>query len=113
MNGQNLKNILVINSEYMGEEQTIGANLMQAAIHTLCDIDSIPSKIIFYNSGVKLFEKNESIYNDLKYLESVGVEFYLCKTCVDYFNVENHLGKVTNMFEILSLINGDDKVIYL
>ncbi len=113
MEAQNFKNTLVINSEFMGENREIGIKLMQAAIHTLCDIVSKPSKIIFYNSGVKVFENSDSIYADLKYLHSIGIEFILCKTCIDFFNIESYIGNVSNMFDILSIISESEKVVYL
>ncbi|MFV0498806.1 MAG: sulfurtransferase-like selenium metabolism protein YedF [Bacilli bacterium] len=109
----NFKNILVFNSEFMGENKELGANLIQACIHTLCDIDNIPKTIILYNSAVKLFENNDNIYNDFKSLEKMGVNIISCGACIKYFDVKNNIGSVTNMYEILQLITSEEKVIYV
>lgn len=107
-----LCNTLVINSEFMGQDEIIGKNLMQAAIHTLADIDTIPKTIILYNSGVKLFQ-NEAIFNDFKHVESLGVEIISCGACVEYFDINNVVGSITNMYEILRKVTSEDKIIYL
>lgn len=108
-----LKNTLVINSEYMGQESVIGANLMQACLHTLSDIDVIPEYIILYNSGVKLFEKSEAMYNDLLHLSNLGVKIVSCGACIEYFNINNTIGEITNMYHILQLITKSEKVMYI
>ncbi len=113
INNTKFENILVLNSEYMGEDKELGSNLMQACIHTLCDIDTIPRTIILYNSGVKLFEKNENIYNDLKNLESLGVEIVSCGACITYYDIKNHIGTITNMYDILQRLTTEEKIIYV
>lgn len=107
------KNILVLKSEFMGEDPEIGTNLMQACIHTLCDIDNIPKTIILYNSAVKLFEKSENIYNDFKNLEQMGVEIISCGACITHFGIEKNIGSITNMYEILQRLSSDEKIIYV
>ncbi len=109
----NLKNILVLNSEFMGEDATIGASLMQACIHTLSDIDQIPEYIIMYNSAVKLFENNKTIYNDLLHLANLGVKIISCGACIEHYNITKNIGEITNMYNILQMITKAEKVIYI
>ncbi len=109
----NLKNILVLNSEFMGQDPEIGANLMQACIHTLADIDTIPEYIILYNSAVKLFEGNQSIYNDLLHLSNLGVKIVSCGACIEHYSITKNIGEITNMYSILQLITKAEKVIYV
>ncbi len=109
----NLKNVLVLNSEFMGQDPEIGANLMQACIHTLSDIDVIPEYIILYNSAVKLFETNENIYNDLLHLSNLGVNIISCGACIEHYNITKNIGEITNMYNILQLLTKADKVVYV
>ncbi|MFV0424831.1 MAG: sulfurtransferase-like selenium metabolism protein YedF [Bacilli bacterium] len=109
----NFKNVLVLNSEFMGENQELGASLMQACIHTLCDIDNIPKTIVLYNSAVKLFENNENIYNDFENLEKMGVEIISCGACINFYNITKNVGRITNMYEILQILSSDEKIIYV
>ncbi len=113
INNVKFENVLVLRSEFMGENKELGASLMQACIHTLCDIDTIPKTIILYNSSVKLFEKSENIYNDFKNLENMGVEILSCGACISHYDVKKHVGKITNMYEILQILSSDQKIMYI
>ncbi len=113
INPVSFKNTLVINSEFMGEDPVIGANLIQACIHTLSDLDTIPKQIIFYNSAVKLFEKSEHIYNDLTHLHSLGVELISCGACINHYGITKNIGRTTNMYEIMQILTSDSKIVYI
>ncbi len=113
INNVELKNILVINSEFMGQDHQLGETLMQACIHTLCDIDIIPEKIILYNSGVKLLTKNEQITNDLKSLKNLGVEIIACGACIEHYSINSDIARITNMYDILQTTTKATKVMYL
>ncbi len=113
INNVEFKNILVLRSEFMGEDASIGESLMQACIHTLNDLNTIPKKIVLYNSSVKLFEKSEAILNDFKNLESMGVEIISCGACINHYGIKNNVGKITNMYEILNILTSDEKIIYI
>lgn len=112
INDVQLNDVLVINSESMGEDKELGKTLIQACIHTLCDIDNIPQKIIFYNSGVKLFT-NEQISNDLISLKNLGTEIILCGACVQHYDINQDIGRISNMYEIMQTITSAKKVMYI
>ena len=59
--------------------------------------------MIFYNEGIFLTTNEGDILNDLKYLESQGVDIVSCGTCLDFFNRKELLqvGAVTNMYDIV------------
>lgn len=112
INNIELKNTLVLRSQFMGQDHELGSNLMQACIHTLQDINNIPKTIILYNSAVNLFN-NESIRNDFVTLENMGVEIISCGACIDFYTIDNNVGRITNMYEILQILSSDEKLIYV
>lgn len=106
--------VAVISSETMGRgDDELGKVLMKAFIHTLIQADELPSKMLFYNSGVKLASVDSEVLDDLKNLTDAGVEVLLCGTCVNFFNLSGNTGtgKITNMFEILTVMSSAGRLI--
>ena len=70
-------------------------------------------EMIFYNEGIFLTTNEGDILNDLKYLESQGVDIVSCGTCLDFFNRKELLqvGAVTNMYDIVERMEKAEKVI--
>ena len=62
-------------------------------------IKEVIKEMIFYNEGIFLTTNEGDILNDLKYLESQGVDIVSCGTCLDFFNRKELLqvGTVKNM----------------
>ena len=50
---------------------------------------------------------------DLKNLESQGVEIVTCGTCLDYYGMKDKLavGTVTNMYDIVESMNHAGKIV--
>jgi len=106
--------VAVISSETMGSgDDELGKVLMKAFVHTLIQADELPSKMLFYNAGVRLAAVDSEVLEDLKNLTDAGVEILLCGTCVNYFNLSGKTGagKITNMFEILSVMSSAARLI--
>ena len=102
--------VYFITSDTLGEgEEELGNVLMKGFLSTLLDIDPIPEKVIFMNSGVKVPALNEEAEEHLKELEAEGVEILSCGTCLDYYGIEEELevGNISNMYEILSAVNNN------
>ena len=96
----------------MGDgERELGQILIKGFISTIKELDPLPEKIIFLNSGVKLATKEDIIFY-LKELEEQGVEILLCGTCVDYYELQAEVGvgEISNMFEIADNLNRRDVV---
>src|SRR3989339_1009953 len=94
--------ICVTPAETMGRgSDPLGGVLMRAYIKTLKNINPLPAKIFFYNSGVKITATESDLIAPLKELTDLGVEIFSCGTCLDFFNLKDDLlvGQVTNMFE--------------
>ncbi len=106
--------IICIESDKMGEgSEELGDILMKSYLYTLTELDELPEAIIFINSGVKLVVKESPVVNSLKTLERMGVELVACGTCLNYYHLENELavGTVSNMYTIVEMLHGTNKII--
>ncbi|HLN54869.1 MAG TPA: sulfurtransferase-like selenium metabolism protein YedF [Bacteroidales bacterium] len=106
--------VVVISSEKMGEgDDELGRLLVGNFIKALKDLDKLPAKIIFYNSGVKLAVRGSEQLEHLRQLEKMGVEILLCSTCVNHYGLEEKTdaGILSNMYTIAEAMASASKVI--
>jgi selenium metabolism protein YedF len=106
--------IVVISSDKMGEgDEALGQLLIVNFIKALKDIDKMPQKIVFYNSGVKLVTNSSPVIDDLRDLEKMGVELMLCATCINFYSLESVIGAgtVSNMYSIAEVMATTGKII--
>ncbi len=100
----NRRNVVVaVSSSRMGEgDEQLGNTLMKAFLYALTQQDELPQTILFYNGGARLTCEDSPAIEDLKQLESEGVEILTCGTCLDYYGLKEQLrvGGVTNMYVI-------------
>ncbi|RJX25773.1 MAG: sulfurtransferase-like selenium metabolism protein YedF [Dethiobacter sp.] len=100
--------VFVVSSATLGQgEEELGKILMHSFIYALKEAASLPSKLLFLNSGVFLTAKGSPVLEDLKQLQEKGVEIFSCGTCLDYYHLKDKLevGKITNMYDIVDYIN--------
>ena len=93
--------VLVLSSDTMGHgEDELGRTLIKNFLYALNESDSLPAKILLYNTGVKLASENPDTIADLKKLEEKGVEIFACGLCLNYFGLTEKLqvGTVSNMY---------------
>jgi selenium metabolism protein YedF len=109
--------VLVVSSEYMGhgEHEELGTVLIRGFFHTLGEVEPIPQKIVFFNSGVKLAVKGSPVVEDLWALAERGVEILACGTCLGYYELTENLavGEVSNMYTIAETMLGAGRVVNL
>lgn len=108
------KTVVVISSDKMGEgNEELGRVLIKGFIYALSELENLPKTIIFYNGGVKLSCEGSASLEDLKKMESEGVEIISCGTCLDYNNLTDKLavGSVSNMYQIVETMDGADKIL--
>jgi sulfur relay (sulfurtransferase) complex TusBCD TusD component (DsrE family) len=81
----------------------------------LLESGQLPTKILFYTDGVKLACKGSPVLDELHKLEEAGVELVLCKTCLDYFELVDHVGVgvIGGMGDILEALQKTAKVVSL
>jgi selenium metabolism protein YedF len=96
-----------------GEPRELGKALMQAFLRTIKDVDNLPSHIIFIHNGVNLLKNGTKTVEAVQELEALGVTVLACGTCLDYFGLMDGIGcgKVSNMYDILSVMTHASKVI--
>jgi selenium metabolism protein YedF len=103
-----------ITSNSIGEgNDKLGSILVSSFFPTLIDTGLRLHRIVFLNSGVELVTKNPAVTDSLRLLEKEGTEILICGTCLDFFNLKDKVkvGKISNMFEIVSTLLTSDKVI--
>jgi sulfur relay (sulfurtransferase) complex TusBCD TusD component (DsrE family) len=81
----------------------------------LLESGSLPAAILFYTEGVRLACTESPVIEQLNRLEKQGVRLVLCKTCLDYFNLADHVqvGIVGGMGDILEALQNARKVVSL
>ncbi|MFW5770439.1 MAG: sulfurtransferase-like selenium metabolism protein YedF [Spirochaetota bacterium] len=107
-------NVFVISANTMGSgNDELGELLMKAFIHTIFDLDYLPDTLIFYNTGVKLAVKDSDVLDDLKQLESDGVEILVCGTCANFFNINDDIdvGLISNMYDIAGAMSRAGRIV--
>ena len=111
----NKKNtVVVIRSNQMGNgEEELGKALLKGFIYTLSQQDTLPSTILFYNSGAYITCEDSASIEDLKSLEAQGVEILTCGTCLNFYGITDKLqvGEVTNMYVIAEKMTQADLIV--
>ena len=108
------QSVVFIESDSIGRgSEELGRILMRSFLHTLAEGDFKAAKIIMVNSGVKLTCEGSEVLEDLRHLSRQGAEILSCGTCLDYFGLKTKLqvGRVSNMYEILSSLAQAGKVL--
>lgn len=106
--------IVVLSSDCMGDgEKALGKALMKSFVFALTKQDLLPEMILCYNSGAYLSCEGADTLEDLQLLEAEGVTVLTCGTCLDFYGIKDRLsvGTVTNMYEIVELMEGASRII--
>lgn len=95
--------VLGFSKDIMGSgDRKLGEILIKSYIYTVRETTPLPKALLFFNTGVNLTCEDSQVLEDLKYLESKGVEIVSCGTCLDFLNRKEDLavGSVSNMYTI-------------
>lgn len=106
--------VVVLSSDHMGEgNEQLGKALMKGFIYALTELEKLPKTILLYNGGAKLSVEGSDSLEDLKLLESQGVEILTCGTCLNFYEISDKLsvGSVTNMYAIAEIMRKASKII--
>lgn len=108
------KTVVVFASDRMGEgNDELGKVLVKGFIFALTQLDKLPETLLFYNGGATLTAEGSDCLEDLLNLSKQGVQIFTCGTCLNYYNLTDHLkvGEVTNMYHIVETMAKADKIL--
>ncbi|MCB6202434.1 sulfurtransferase-like selenium metabolism protein YedF [Extibacter muris] len=106
--------VVAVSSDRMGTgNDELGKVLMKGFLFAVTQLDVLPKTMLFYNGGATLTAEGSDSLEDLRLLESQGVEIMTCGTCLDYYGLKEKLavGTVTNMYSIVETMAGASKII--
>jgi len=105
--------IIAFSSDRMGTgDDDLGRQLMISFVKAIKDLDVLPRRLVFYNRGVFLGSSGSPVLDDLKEIERMGVDMFLCGTCVKHYSLEKKImaGTLSNMFEIAQFMSSASNV---
>jgi selenium metabolism protein YedF len=108
--------VLVVSADVMGRGPSdLGDVLVRGFFHTLSEVTPLPKIIIFLNTGVKLACEGSQVLDDLRALETEGIEIMVCGTCLGFFELTDAVavGHVSNMYDIAETMLKASKVVNL
>ncbi len=92
--------VILVSSDQLGNgDKELGENVLETFFTLLKQREDLPAAIFCMNRGVFTLTDSSFVSVHLKELEEKGVEVLACKTCVDYYEVEEKLvaGKISGM----------------
>lgn len=105
---------IVFAKDRIGEgEEELGKMLVQGFLNTFMEMEKIPQKLIFMNSGINLVLNGSPLVTLLTEFEKMGVELLVCGTCLEYYKKmdEVAVGKVSNAYDILNATIANVKIL--
>jgi len=100
------KLILIGSDSLGGPDRDLGRLLMEIFLRNLGNRADLPDCIVLLNAGVRLATIASPVLDHLKKLEERGVKIVSCRTCIEYFKLEDRVavGQVDAMVGILELL---------
>ena len=98
--------VILVSSDQLGKgDAELGEGVLETFFTLLKQREDLPAAVFCMNSGVFALTGRSLVSLQLKELEEKGVEVLACKTCVDYYGVENELqaGKISGMPTFIDL----------
>jgi selenium metabolism protein YedF len=108
--------VVVVSSDVMGRgNEELGDILIRSFFHTFGEIEPLPQTIVFFNTGARLACQGSHVLDDLRALESKGIEMLVCGTCLGYLELKEKLavGQVSNMYDIAETLLRAGRVVNL
>ena len=106
------KIILLGSTELGSGDRQLGELIIANFLRLLPDQPSRPNKLICWNAAVKLLTADSPVLNHMKKIEQAGIEILACRTCVEYFGIEDKIavGKISTMQIIQKLLLENDVI---
>jgi len=106
--------VVAVDTDVMGRgSEDLGRTLMKGFLFAVSRLPQLPETVLFYNGGAKLTVEGSVSLDDLREMESQGVEILTCGTCLNYYGLTEKLavGRVTDMYTIVERLSGSAKVV--
>jgi intracellular sulfur oxidation DsrE/DsrF family protein len=98
--------VILLSSDQLGNgEPELGEGLLETFFTLLKQNDELPVAVFCMNRGVFTLTERSFVSLQLKELEERGLEVLACKTCVDYYELNDKLiaGKISGMAQFIEL----------
>ena len=107
--------VLVTGKTLGKEDKELGEVLIKGFLGTLSKLTTPPAVIAFMNEGVKLTLAESSACDHIRDLEKAGMKVLVCGTCSTHFGITDKVavGTISNMFELMEMVTGADKILTL
>jgi len=92
--------VILVSSDQLGKgDKELGEGVLETFFTLLKQREDLPAAVFCMNRGVFTLTDESFVSVHLKELEEKGVEVVACKTCVDYYGIEEKLaaGKISGM----------------
>ncbi|MDH7602340.1 MAG: transcriptional regulator [Armatimonadota bacterium] len=100
--------LILLKSDTLGDaNRDLGAVLMEVFLRNLAQREDLPKCMVLLNAAVHLAAADSPVLEHLKKLEARGVEIVCCRTCVDYFQIQDRIavGQIDGMVGILGRLS--------
>ncbi|MEH7225904.1 DsrE family protein [Bacillus sp. JJ1566] len=98
--------VILLASDQLGKgEKELGEGVLETLFTILKQKEDLPVAVFCMNRGVFTLTENSLVSLQLKELEGKGVDVLACKTCVDYYELNDKLaaGKISGMAQFIEL----------
>ncbi|WP_018665078.1 DsrE family protein [Heyndrickxia acidiproducens] len=98
--------VILLTSDQLGKGETgLGEGLLETFFTILKQKEELPAAVFCVNRGVFTLTESSLVSLQLKELEEKGVDVLACKTCVDFYELNNKLtaGKISEMAQFIEL----------
>ena len=98
--------VILLASDQLGNgEKELGEGILETFFTILKQKEELPVAVFCMNSGVFTLTEESLVSLQLADLERKGVDVLACKTCVDYYELNEKLvtGKVSGMAQFVEL----------
>ena len=81
--------VYLFTRKQIGDDNELGRKLIRGFLTNLAKQEVLPKLIFFMNEGTYLcYTEDESLLTPLRALADKGVDIAICKTCLDYYNID-------------------------
>jgi selenium metabolism protein YedF len=100
---ENVSSILIASDKFGVGDEDLGRILMIEYFESLNECDRLPKEILFFNSAVKLFDKDSNVLEEIRMLHKKGVILLISDTSLSHYNMEQEItfGEIISMYDMV------------